>query len=239
MPRITLQAEDLRVTVETAADPSEPKAAESPVGSDGSFDLVSSSSLPLPPSGLPERPLSESTSEPLPGPTRVQRAPRVSRETPSSSATRYSDRRFLPVEPPFLLSSSSVPEYPLLGSSAPGPSSQTQVPQIVLDLARHIRACNLSAEDRISRAWQAGVQAGDKIRGVRDFVDSQPRLSVPNRVYCILQTSAGVAPQVHHSFAAYKAVPGVLQGPKSVSHAFPSEAEARAYFAGAGIAFPA
>ena len=238
MPRITLQAEGFRVTVETAADPSEPKAAESPVGSDGSFDLVSTSSLPLPPSISPEGPSPESTSDPLPGPSRVQRAPRVSRETPSSSATRYSDRRFLPVEPPFL-SSSSVPEYPLLGSSAPGLPSQTQVPQIVLDLARHIRACNLTAEERISRAWQAGVQAGDKVRGVRDFVDSQPRLSVPNRVYCILQTSAGVAPQVHHSFAAYKAVPGVLQGPKSVSHAFPSEAEARAYFAGAGIAFPA
>ena len=76
------------------------------------------------------------------------------------------------------------------------------------------------------------------LRGELDFVDATPHLSLSNRIYCVLRTASVTEPRVLHSFAAYKQVPGILQRRGSVSHAFPSETEARAYFAGAQVPYP-
>ena len=46
------------------------------------------------------------------------------------------------------------------------------------------------------------------------------------------------SPAVVHSFPAYRAIVGELRRGGSISHGFPSEAEARLYFAGAGLDYP-
>ena len=63
-------------------------------------------------------------------------------------------------------------------------------------------------------------------------------LGIANRVYCIIAAEGLERPTVVHSFAAYKALVGHLQRGGSISHAFPSEADARLYFARARVDYP-
>ena len=200
----------------------------SPRSSSGSFVLVSSPSEPTPLAGyLP------SLQQETPSATSAPRGRGVS---PLSSAPYTAEADDVP--PPFP-SSSVVPEYPLQGRvplGSPQPSSEP--PAYILDSSRGLAACNLSPRGRIRRAWSAGLCAGRVLRGECDFVDSSPRLSLGNRVYCVLRTRGTTEPLLLHSFAEYRRVPGILERRLSVSHAFPSETEARAYFAAAGVAFP-
>ena len=168
-------------------------------------------------------------------PTRAAGAPRGSQEPPSSGAPYLAEATLQPPLP----SSAQVPEYPLQGCEPAGPADQPPVPpRHILDTARLLSPCNISAEGRILRAWRAGQAAGKVLRGELDFVDATPHLSLSNRIYCVLRTASVTEPRVLHSFAAYKQVPGILQRRGSVSHAFPSETEARAYFAGAQVPYP-
>ena len=160
--------------------------------------------------------------------------------SPSTSAPSYTSRRLLPVAPPFVPSSSSEPEYPLQGPVPEAPDSlPTVVPAQVLVLGRRLGSCeNLSGEDRIRRAWKAGREAAEVLEGRKSRPEASPRLPLTNRVYCILRVTDLVCPRVVHSFSEYKAFPGILSDPRSVSHAFPSDSEARAFFAGASLPYP-
>ena len=233
MPRVTVVGSGFRVTVEETKPPLQPS---SPASSEGSYVVVD----PPAASSVPQ-----ASDHPLPlppaaSPTRVLRASRVCEGSPSTSAPSYTSRRLLPVAPPFVPSSSSEPEYPLQGPVPEAPDSlPTVVPAQVLVLGRRLGSCeNLSGEDRIRRAWKAGREAAEVLEGRKSRPEASPRLPLTNRVYCILRVTDLVCPRVVHSFSEYKAFPGILSDPRSVSHAFPSDSEARAFFAGASLPYP-
>ena len=224
MPRVSVKIEGVEIVVETQGSSSQvpPSEAASP-SSTGSFVLLPSSASPASPlSGY----LPSLSSEP----TRVCGAPRGSEEAPYSGA---------PQLPSPFPASSALPEYPLLGPEPLVSASQpSDPPAFILQTARALTACNLSPRERIERAWRAGVCAGFVLRGERTHVDATVKLSVPNKFYCVLRTREVSDPLVLRSFAEYKRVPGILEREGSVSHAFPSETEACAYFAGAGAPYP-
>ncbi|CAE7168322.1 unnamed protein product, partial [Symbiodinium microadriaticum] len=201
-----------------------------PIGGDySSFVVVdppAASSVPQASDHHPPLPLASS-------PTRVLRASRVCEGPPSTSAPSYTSRRLLPVAPPFVPSSYSEPEYPLQGPVPEAPDSlPAVVPAQVLVLGRRLGSCeNFSGEDRIRRAWKAGREAAEVLEGRKCRPEATPRLPLANRVYCILRVTDLVCPRVVHSFSEYKAFPGILSDPRSISHAFPSDSEARAFFA--------
>ena len=233
MPRVTVVGSGFRVTVEETEPPLQPP---SPASSEGSFVLVN------PPAASPA-PQASGQHSPLPSassPTRVPRATRVWEGSRSTSAPSYTSRRLLPVAPPFVPSSSSEPEYPLQGPVPEAPDSLPSVlPSQVLALGRRLGSCeNFSGEDRIRRAWKAGREAAEVLEGRKSRPEATPRLPLANRVYCILRVTDLVCPRVVHSFSEYKAFPGILSDPRSISHAFPSDSEARAFFAGASLPFP-
>ena len=227
MPRVRVQIEGLEVVVEgDSGRPQTPPPGASSPSSTGSFTLVD-----LPPAA--RSPLAGYLPELESLPTRVNSAPRGRPEAPGSSATYLPETASSSLPPPFL-ASFVVPEYPLLG---PEPQA-SEPPAVVADTARFLSACNLSPRSRIARAWRAGVSASRVLSGQVDFTDKTPWISARNRVYCVLRTRAVSEPRVLRTFVEYKAVPGILERQGSVSHAFLSEYEARAYFAGAGLPFP-
>ena len=229
MPRVQIRIEGFEVVVDTGGSSQAPQAEASPHSSSDSFVLVSASSGATPLSGyLPSLP---------PDSPRASGATRGGEVPPLSSAP-YTAEASSSLPPPFP-SSSQVPEYPLQGSLPTVVCRQPdEPPAYLLDSSRALSACNLSPRGRVRRAWKAGLCAGKVLRCECDYVDSTPRLNLSNRLYCVLKTRASSTPQVLSSFAEYRRVPGILERGTSVSHAFPSETEARAYFAGAGVAYP-
>ena len=227
-----MQVEGIDVVVDTTSGSAQtpPPEAASP-SSTGSFTLVD----PLPVSSSP---LAGYLPELERLPPRASDAPRGSQEAPGSGVPLQPAYTSSSVPSPFP-SSLAVPEYPLLGPEPAGLESQPpELPAFVADSARFLAACNLSPRGRIDRAWRAGLSARRVLSGQADYTDKTPWISVRNRVYCVLRTRAVKEPVVLKTFAEYRAVPGVLESRESVSHAFPSEYEARAYFAGAGLPYP-
>ena len=232
MPRVTVVGSGFRVTVEETEPPLHPS---SPASSEGSFVVVD----PPAASSVPQASDHHPSLPPAASPTRVLRASRVCEGSPSTCAPSYTSR-LLPVAPPFVPSSLSEPEYPLQGPVPEASDSlPAAVPTQVLALGRRLGSCeNFSGEDRIRRAWRAGREAAEVLEGRKSRPEASPRLPLANRVYCILRLTDLVCPRVVHSFSEYKAFPGILSDPRSVSHAFPSDSEARAFFAGASLPYP-
>ena len=226
MPRVRVKVEGVEVVVDTGGS-AQVQSELSPRSSTDSFVLVPASPDPTPLSGYLPSLQQESP--------RAAGASRGSEVAPLSSAP-YTASASVP--PPFP-SSSEVPEYPLQGRVPPISSSAPQEPPAyILDSSRVLTASNLSPRGRIRRAWVAGLSAGKVLRGECDFVDGTPRLNLSNKFYCVLRTRGTTGPLVLRSFAEYRRVPGILERGSSVSHAFPTETEARAYFAAAGVDFP-
>ncbi|CAE7699828.1 unnamed protein product [Symbiodinium sp. CCMP2592] len=190
--------------------------------------------------GLPSAPwLSRASSpvwvpeSPLPGPPRPTPSSRAGSPPVQTPATPKQAAR---TGPQSLLSSPlRVPEYPLQGS----PESRSQIkasfPSLTVELrdtCRNLHGGSLDWRLRALTAWEAGCWA----RAVLDQRVSTPNslgsVGLPNRLYCILSAEGLDRPCVVRTFAAYKSVVGELRPGGSVSHGFPSEAEARLYFAG-------
>ena len=151
---------------------------------------------------------------------------------PSSSQVR--PRRWLLSSPP------GVPEYPLQGPVGPEAESTDlpPLPEALRDTCRGLRGGSLSWTSRAERAWKAGCFAKLLLRGTLRYPDASPPTGLSNRFYCILRADSLPQPTVVRSFHDYKRIVGSLQGSSSVSQAFPSESEARLYFAGAGLPYP-
>ena len=70
-------------------------------------------------------------------------------------------------------------------------------------------------------------------------IGHKPTIDLPNRVYCLLWTPQCSRPSVHHSSRDFfAAIGGDLSQSEAICHGFPSQAEARAYFAGASEIYP-
>ena len=93
------------------------------------------------------------------------------------------------------------------------------------------------ARARIQRAWTAGEWARAVLAGRVGSPNRSPQLSLPPRIYVVLRSPDLPGPVCFRTSGAYRAALGGRHG-DSISHSFPSEAEARVYCDSAGVEFP-
>ena len=110
-----------------------------------------------------------------------------------------------------------------------------ECPQFYLRQANKLIGSAVSGTDRLKRAWRAGQWGGATVSGRVDSPSRSVQLDLRPRFYVVLKARGLEAPTLCSSAAAYWKIIGVLEGSDSVSHSFPSELEARAYLAGAGV----
>lgn len=96
----------------------------------------------------------------------------------------------------------------------------------------------LSGADRIRRAWRAGQWAKAVKDGRIPTPSRTPQLDLRPRFYAVLRAEGLSTPVIYKSAKAYWNCVGDLATSSAISHGFPSEAEARAFFAGAGAPHP-
>lgn len=104
--------------------------------------------------------------------------------------------------------------------------------------ARRLSGSCFSGESRLRRAFRAGQWARATIEGRIHSPNRSEQLDLRSRFYVVLRTGSSSTPRAFSSSNSYWRCVGQLSGSSSVSHAFPSEAEARAYCGGAGVDFP-
>ncbi len=132
-------------------------------------------------------------------------------------------------------------------SSRPSPSHETRAsieasfppcPGHLLDsLAPRLRG-PISGESRIRRAWLAGCWAKAVCKGRIGTPNRSEAIPQANRYYCVLFCQRFSGARIYDSSRAFFAAVGRVDGSDTVCHGFPSDSECRAYFEGAGVAFP-
>lgn len=109
------------------------------------------------------------------------------------------------------------------------------VPDFVVRLCVQLSSGKLHYRES---AWEAGYWA----RFVLEGQISKPRPTGPielaNGYYVVLRAEGFVCPLVCTKASDYRSVVGDFL-PSTISHGFPSQAEARAYCQGAGVEYPA
>jgi len=150
-----------------------------------------------------------------------------------------------PAAPPEASSSGSLPapsthRHHGAFSAAPGlPAAPPELPPELRDLAARLTAGvgPLSPRARVWRAFALGRAAGRKLRGESRVQARHGALGLRNSHYAVLRgRDASVAPGIRTSYEAYREAVGRPFAAESVSGAFPSWPEARAFGLGAGVA---
>ena len=112
-------------------------------------------------------------------------------------------------------------------------------PTEVLALSNQLSRTNkFSARQRIERAFRAGQWAAATRQGRVATPNRSPTIDLPNRCYAVLWTPDRPSAPVHYSSRDFFSVVGDLDSSEAICHGFPSQSEARAYFAGAEVDFP-
>ena len=136
-----------------------------------------------------------------------------------------------PPAPKCSAGSSSSAGYNQLASQIP------DCPAEGLRLCESLRGGRLSSKERAQRAWSAGVWAKFVLQGRV----SKPRptlpIDLPNCVYVVLRAEGFECPLLCERASDYRAVVGDFSS-STLSHGFPSRAEARTYCLGADLDFP-
>lgn len=114
-------------------------------------------------------------------------------------------------------------------------SSFSPCPTEQLQLASRLTGSAVSGEDRVRRAWKAGQWAKAVLGGRICTPNRSVQLDIRPRYYAILRADGLSKPLLCHSAASYWRIIGDIATSNSISHAFPSESEAKIYFAGAGV----
>ncbi len=115
----------------------------------------------------------------------------------------------------------------------------TRAPDFCLALCSRLALGSQPAiERRTQRAWEAGLWAKATLEGRIRKPRPTPKIDLKPEVYIILR-APGLAHPVRVTTAAeyFRIIPS-FRDSNSVSHSFPSIAEARVYCAAAGVAFP-
>ena len=112
-----------------------------------------------------------------------------------------------------------------------------EVPDFAVRLCSNLRGSSLSSRDRAVRAWEAGHWAKFCIEGRVSKPRPTVPVDLPNAIYVVLQAEGILEPAIATKASDYRALVKDFTGP-SVSHGFPSQAEARVYCLGAGVEYP-
>ena len=111
------------------------------------------------------------------------------------------------------------------------------VPDFCVALCGRLAAGTLSARQRAERAWESGCWAKFVLEGrIQKPRPSRP-CDVANSIYVVLRAQGYLCPLYVTSASAYRAIVGDFKS-DTLSHGFGSQAEAKVYCAGAGVAFP-
>ena len=111
------------------------------------------------------------------------------------------------------------------------------VPDFVVRLCSSLTASKLDFKERAARAWEAGWWARFCVAGRINKVRPSKPIELANTCYIILRAEGYPCPLLCQKASDYRAVVGDFKK-QTVSHGFPSLAEARAYCHGAGVQFP-
>lgn len=103
-----------------------------------------------------------------------------------------------------------------------------------LESSNRLGGSQTSGEGRVRRAWTAGLWAKAVAAGRIHSPNRTPRLDLRPRVYAILRAPGLEKATLCRSARTYWEIIGDLQSSSSISHAFPSELEAKIYFSAAG-----
>jgi hypothetical protein len=109
------------------------------------------------------------------------------------------------------------------------------VPDHLLVLCEALTLAAGPTESRAHRAWVAGCWARAVLDSRVRTPNRTPPIQLAPRVYVVLRASGVRCPAIFRSRRDYFAALGSLEGSDSVSHAWPSEAEARVYLEAAGF----
>ena len=161
----------------------------------------------------------------------------ASRESASSVASvgsyefvEPSPASIAPSAPLPSVSASSVSSAGLRDSIAAG---FPPCPADLLSQASKLGGSSLSAADRIRRAWTAGCWARAVAENQITTPNRSVQLDLRPRFYAVLRAEDSSGPFLCLSATTYWRLVGRIQDNDSISHAFPSEREAKVYFAGA------
>ena len=106
-----------------------------------------------------------------------------------------------------------------------------------LDLCNRLGGDSQSNQSRAQRAWEAGCWAKAVLEGKVPKPRPTPKLNLQPAVYLVLKGPGVHRPAVAYSAAEYyKLLPRFTED--SLSHSFPSKAEARVYCLAAGVDYP-
>ena len=106
-----------------------------------------------------------------------------------------------------------------------------------------IRNCSVltggkfSSRDRAARAWESGWWARFVLEGRVAKPRPSTPIDVPNQFYIILRAEGHSCPILCNKAADYRYIVGDFTNP-TLSHGFPSQAEAKIYCLGAGVSYP-
>ena len=107
------------------------------------------------------------------------------------------------------------------------------VPPHVLELSVALRRGPADSTERASRAWTIGYWARFVLEGRVSKPRPSPPVGLPNTVYVVIRAPGISNPVVCTTGADYRSLVG-----NTLSHGFPSTAEAKIYCAGANIPYP-
>ena len=147
-------------------------------------------------------------------------------------AERSSVGQDRPEGAPSVAPSSVSTGYKSLASEIPEVSSQA------VSLCARLVGGSLSARQRASRAWESGWWARFVLEG--RVVRPRPTnpIDLPNSCYIVLRAEGYQCPLLAQRASDYRSVVGDFTR-DTLSHGFPSLAEARVYCLAAGVEFPA
>ena len=111
------------------------------------------------------------------------------------------------------------------------------VPPHVLELSVSLRRGPADSKERASRAWTIGYWARFVLEGRVSKPRPSPPVGLPNTVYVVIRAPGISSPVVCATGSDYRSLVGSFEG-NTLSHGFPSAAEAKIYCAGANIPYP-
>eukprot|EP00435_Cladocopium_sp_Y103_P054293 s92_g17.t1 len=114
----------------------------------------------------------------------------------------------------------------------------TSVPVGALELCSKLGGSVEEQRARAQRAWEAGLWARATIEGKVPKPRPSPKIAQKASVYVVLRAPGLLRPVRVGSAAEYFKIIPNFSG-DSISHSFPSQAEARVYCLAAGIDYPA
>ena len=150
--------------------------------------------------------------------------PRESSPAPTSTSFEFVDSH------PQAASSVSVGE-----TRAQIEASFPACPGLWFAKAKKLCGSAKSGEERIARAWKAGLWASAVKQGRVRSPNRTPPLDLRSRFYAVVRAEGLQQPTLFCSANSYFRAVGDLQTSTSISQAFPSELEASIYFDAAGV----